>query len=227
MAKIAVGYARRSKESTERTVSLAEQDAAIREYARAQGFDLRWVLVDDGLSGRDRARYEPILRALKVHHASVLIVYHQDRLHRDVEEGLRIVRQLEGVGVELWVCGFGKVEVKTSGGYLQYAFGGVIAEYHAVLCSEKTTAGLRRKKLLGLKYSGIDPYGYHVVEGKLVPNKKEQEAIKEMVRLRRDGYSYRQIALGLEGFNIYARGGKRFSPSTVKKILDRGGTPCD
>lgn len=221
--KRAVGYVRRSKESDERTISLTEQESAIREYAKAQGFNLRHLCIDDGVSGRDASRYPPLLESIKLHEAEILIIYHQDRLHRKAKHGLAFLEELEDLGVELWICGFGKAELKTSGGYLQYAFGGVIAEYHAVLCSEKTVAGLRRKRLLGLKYSGVDPYGYHTVEGRLVENRSEQRTIERMKRLRARGASLRVIARFLSSLGSYNRGGRPFGSSMVKKILDREG----
>jgi DNA invertase Pin-like site-specific DNA recombinase len=51
---IAIGYARRSKESTARTVSLATQDELIRAYAAQTGLQLAAVLADDGISGGKR-----------------------------------------------------------------------------------------------------------------------------------------------------------------------------
>lgn len=226
--KIAVGYARRSKESNEHTISLTEQEAAIREYAKVHGFDVKAVVVDDGLSGRDRSRYNPILQAIDVHHAEAVVLYHEDRLHRDVGAGLEFARTLIQRGVELWIVGVGEVDVRTSSGYQRFMFGGIFAEYYVVLCSEKTKAGKERLRLMGRKYTGIDPYGYESIEDpehpgvfKLVRNKKEQENIATMFTLRRGGHSLRQVALGLSNSKIYARNGQRFGPSTIKKILDR------
>jgi DNA invertase Pin-like site-specific DNA recombinase len=50
----ALGYIRRSKESGQRTISLATQEAAIRQCAEANGLALAKVLSDDGVSGGRR-----------------------------------------------------------------------------------------------------------------------------------------------------------------------------
>lgn len=48
---IALGYSRRSKEATERTVSFEDWQARIAAYAAERGWQLIEVLVDDGVSG--------------------------------------------------------------------------------------------------------------------------------------------------------------------------------
>jgi DNA invertase Pin-like site-specific DNA recombinase len=55
---IALGYARRSKESDGRTVSLEDQRERIAAYCAERGWQLVEVLVDDGESGGRRERLE-------------------------------------------------------------------------------------------------------------------------------------------------------------------------
>ncbi len=219
----AIGYARRSKESGERTVSLYEQDASIREYATKHDYDLRLVIVDDGVSGTDSTRFPKIWEGIKLHDAQAVIVYHEDRLHRKVEDGLHFARQLKEKGLELHICDVGRINIGAYGGYLRYAFGGILAEAYVVLCSEKTTAALARKRKAGLRYSGIDPYGYRAVEGKLVPVSHEQDVI-QLIRLLHDQHvSIRNIIKRLTKGAIRARNGGIFGTALVHKIIHGGG----
>jgi len=52
----AIGYIRRSKESSERTVSLQDQRARIATYCAEQGLSLAEIVCDDGISGGRRER---------------------------------------------------------------------------------------------------------------------------------------------------------------------------
>jgi DNA invertase Pin-like site-specific DNA recombinase len=63
----------------------------------------------------------------------------------------------------------------------------------------------------GIYGGGKRPFGYDIVDGRLVPNDQEQAAIAEMGRLKGDGASLREIA---EAVGISA-------PMTVKRILQR------
>jgi DNA invertase Pin-like site-specific DNA recombinase len=62
----------------------------------------------------------------------------------------------------------------------------------------------------GVYGGGKRPFGYDIVEGKLVPNEHEQAAIAEMKAMRDQGAKLRQIGqrVGLAAM-------------TVKRVLDR------
>ena len=220
----AIGYARRSKESVEKTVSLYEQDQAIREYATAHDLEVQLVIVDDGISGTDVSRLPKVWEALKVHNAGAVIVYSIDRLHRDFVDGLTFARQLDAKGIPLHIVSTGPVNIRTEGGYLNYAFGGVVAELYVVATSQKTTAALARKRKLGLRYSGIPPYGYkHSFEGKLVEVPHEQDVILTIKSLHSSGHSIRKIIKGITEVGVRARNGGIFGTSLVHKIIKGGG----
>lgn len=87
-------------------IPIAEQMAACDEYARGRG----WVVVeryeDIGPSGRGLAR-PGLQRALKDAEARAwehLIVYRFDRLNRDEQEALELIRRLKHLGVTVRSC---------------------------------------------------------------------------------------------------------------------------
>ena len=81
---ITVGYVRRSKESGERTVSLEDQRERVAAYCTEHGWELVEVLVDDGVSGGRRQRLERLAERVRATGARVIVVYHLDRLARDL-----------------------------------------------------------------------------------------------------------------------------------------------
>src|SRR5258708_5425465 len=146
---IALGYARRSKESGARTVSLDDQRARIEVYCQDRGWRLTEVLADDGVSGGRRERLERLAERVKATHARVIVVYHLDRFARDLAATLDYLRRFSRRGVELHVVGRGQVEADTATGFIVTAVEGLAAEHYRRVISEKTRDALARLRAKG------------------------------------------------------------------------------
>ena len=70
----------------------------------------------------------------------------------------------------------------------------------------------------GIYGGGKRPFGYDVVEGRLVPRANEQAAIARMKALRKKGRPYREISKVIaDTFQV------DMPAMTIKRILDRAG----
>jgi site-specific DNA recombinase len=218
----AIAYIRRSKESTEKTVSLDVQERAIIEYARKVGLDLTGMIVDDGVSGGDRERYEQIHTLCREKSARAVIVYHLDRFARDTEALLTQVRSLAKKGIDVHVVGKGRIDLTTSSSLLMTTVEAAIAEHYRALVSEKTRDALALRKAQGRRYSGLAPYGYEFdANGQLLPVEREQMVVCRTRELHRLGVSLRHIAHRLEEEGFRARNGNPFAPSTLAGLVKR------
>ena len=65
------------------------------------------------------------------------------------------------------------------------------------------------------------PFGYDSNRGILVPNRKEQEAIRTVRQLRAAGLTLRDIAAHLNRKLVATKRGGVWDPNTVRKILHR------
>lgn len=207
----ALGYARKSKKSEARSVSLAEQEAQIRAYCQTQGWRLAEVLTDDGVSGGRRDRLQRVQAAVRQHRAGVVVVYHADRFARDLAGLLDTLRAWAKRGVALHVVGRGLVEVQTASGYLVNGVEGLMAEHYRLLIGEKTRDALARLKAQGRRYSGERPYGW---------GDPAEAAQLERVHavLRANGHSLRAISRELAADGLLARSGRPFAPSTLLRL---------
>jgi hypothetical protein len=70
----------------------------------------------------------------------------------------------------------------------------------------------------GVYGGGKRPFGYDVVNKRLVPNANEQAALARMQALRAEQKTYREIATA-----IAAEFGVEMPAMTIKRILDRRG----
>jgi DNA invertase Pin-like site-specific DNA recombinase len=217
---IAIGYVRRSKESTERTVSLEDQRARIAAYCAERGWSLAETLADDGVSGGNRERLERLAERVKVTGAHAIVVYHLDRFARDLAATLDYLRRFARRGVELHVVGRGRVEADTASGFIVTAVEGLAAEHYRRVISEKTRDALARLRAKGRWVSRFAPYGYRIAPGgQIVPDAVEQAVLREIVALRGASLSLRAISGALAARGRLARNGKPFAPMTLSRLV--------
>lgn len=215
----AIGYIRRSHESTERTVSLVNQRSSIEQYAQAQGWHLVDVVEHDGVSGGKRSRFAAIDAALKQHRAKVLIVYSMDRAGRDVVGLLSWLERAQRAGIQLHVCGKGQVETRTSSGFLTVSIEAAVAEHHRRITGEKTAAALHHLRSERRKWTRVPPYGWAWKDGQCVPDPTEQAVVARARMLRDTGLSLRAIAATLAAEGMTSRQGTVLSAETIRSFL--------
>lgn len=73
-------------------------------------------------------------------------------------------------------------------------------------------------------HTGLAPYGYCIIRGKLVPHPKEQEVIKVVLSLRAKGQTLMSIAEELNVRKIKPRSASKWDHSTIRSILNRNKT---
>lgn len=217
---VAIGYVRRSKESSARTVSLDDQRARIADYCASHGWQLAEVLADDGVSGGRRTRLDRIAERVRATGARHVVVYHLDRFARDLAGMLDALRAWSRRGVELHVVGRGRVEVDTASGFLIAGVEGLMAEHYRRVISEKTRDALARLKGQGRRVSRHAPYGYRLAPDglHLEPEPREQAALARLRGLA-PGRSLRALAAALAEGGILARNGRPFAPMTLARLI--------
>lgn len=222
MTPQAVGYARVSTAGqAEEGVSLAAQEAAIRTWATAHGYDLRAVEVDAGLSG-GRADNRPALqRALEAtcKARGVLVAYSLSRLARSVPDAYGIMRRLGESGARLVSLTEG-FDTGTSAGRLMYNILASFAEFERDVIAERTSAAIRHKASRGEYTGGAAPYGYRAEGGRVVPVEDEQAVIRMVRQLAHEGLRGAAIARRLNRAGVPCRG-SGWHARSVGRILAR------
>jgi site-specific DNA recombinase len=219
-AVVALGYVRRSKESSARTVSLKDQRERIAAYCVDRGWALAAVVTDDGVSGRRRERLVRLDAKVRETGASRVVIYHLDRLARDAAALLDWLERAARRGIELHVVGRGRIETQSASGYLVAGIEGVVAAHYRKVISEKTRHALARLRANGRRVSRFAPYGHRLASGgRLVVNPKEQAVLVQIATFRRRGRSLRAISRALAARGVLARNGRPFGPSTLLGLV--------
>ncbi|WP_128478072.1 recombinase family protein [Halorussus pelagicus] len=210
----AVGYARLSQDGK----SLPEQRESIREYADERGFDLEQIF-DDGqhASGysADREEYQAMLDRLEDGDVDHVVVRDRSRLSRDSKERLRLLLDLDSMGVDVHVVEVGeRVDLDDP-----YALTRESAQADADDAEKRKEAERGRAEAEYRAQNGLPngrpPFGlqYGPEKERFVPDHDDDafETALEVIDLRADGVSFRAIAEDIDGV----------SKDTARRIVDR------
>jgi len=191
----AVGYVRVSTEEQAREgLSLDAQEEKIKAYCTAKGWRLVRIYRDEGFSGKDlnRPALQEMLRDLKSDGIQAVVVAKLDRLTRSVRDlGYLIDDLFDGVAL---ASVEESLDTTTAGGRFVLHILGAVAQWERETISERTRNTLRYKRERG-EWVGRVPYGFKIgPDGRLIEDPEKVRNIQRMKRLRRRGYSYREIA---------------------------------
>lgn len=208
MNKKAVGYIRVSTtEQAQEGLSLAAQEARIRAYCTAKGWDLLRIYQDAGISGKslDRPGVQSLISDLESDGVDVVVVLKLDRLTRSVRDlGSLIDDLFKGRALATVQEG---LDTSTASGEFVLNMLGAVAQWERKAVGERTATVLRYKRERG-EWVGRIPYGFKIEKGRLVEDPEKIANIKKMKKAHRRGQSVRKIA---ERFGV--------SKSTVHKIV--------
>ena len=225
-----VAYVRVSTEvQVERGSSLADQEAAIREWAERAGHQVVAVCADEGVSGSNgldtRKGLYAALSAITAGQAEGLAVYNLDRLAR------KLTVQ-EGVLGQVWAGGHKVFSVEDQGEVVEddpsdpmrtamRQMRGVFAQLERGMLVMRMYNGRMAKLARGGHAHGAPPFGWQAEGGELVEDGAEQEALHLICELHDQGYSTRTIAehMVIEGFS--PRRAAKWQSTTVAKIIRR------
>jgi DNA invertase Pin-like site-specific DNA recombinase len=228
----AVGYTR---VSTDEQPTRIEDDTR-RITAACQGWDytLTEVIADVGVSGKvplaDRpngVRIHDLIEAKGSRSADILVVTALDRLTRESEDGVALIKRMVPNGRRhplLLVSLDDHIDLAGANGRFFAKLRVLLGEFERELVSERTSNALQHKRRTGRVYSSA-PYGWdHEGEGedrRLVPNESEQAVLVDMRAWRTEGVNDHAIAALLNSMGVPGkRGGRgRWQANLVYRIL--------
>lgn len=225
----AVGYLRLSPgERAAGGLGLAAQRRAIEEAAKRAGLELASVHVDGKKSGGKSIEQRPgLVEALDaLREGDVLLVANLDRLTRGSLFQQAIIEQrLEEIGARAVSAAGEGTESDEPEAILMRRIVQAFAEFERLRIGVRTRKALGEKRARGER-TGTVPYGWRVGrDGKLARDDEEQAALALMQALRARGRSYRVICARLTKREIPTRGGGKWLPATVRRILERAASP--
>lgn len=159
-------YARISQDRTGAGVKVAAQVADGKELCGRLGLPEPAVLSDNDLSaysGKPRPGYDKLLAGLKSGEYNVLIVWHVDRLYRDMRDLENIVDAVVASGTTVHCVRGGEINLSTPEGQMQARMFGVLSRYESAHRADRVTNGANGTKArarAGRDHGGSRRYGF-------------------------------------------------------------------
>ena len=232
--KRAIIYCRVSSEDQATNgLSIDVQEKVCRECAEKDGNIVIEVVKDEGKSGKSlsgRTGMKRILNLARNKEFDVFYAIHGDRLARNTEEHLMMMRLFKENAIEVKFLYQAGIDRNTASGYMADTMNAVVSEYHSKITSEKTMSALREKAKEGWSPAMI-PIGYMGVENPLfrqgemsrhviVPDPDRASLITEMFSLyATDNYNGIDLNEIVYKKGLRTKRGARVSLSITYQIL--------
>lgn len=222
-----VGYIRVSTEEQSSTgVSLQAQRERLDAYVSLYDGVLIDVVADAGVSAKTLRRpgLAHALAVLDRGQADGLVVAKLDRLTRSVRDLGELLDRYFCEGKAALLSVGEQIDTRSAGGRLVLHVLASVAQWEREAVGERTRAALDHLKQQGVRLGGT-PFGLRRVEsgdGTVLNDADDEQAvIDEMVALRNEGLTLREIAAHLTQAGHRTKRGRRWHASTVRGILRR------
>lgn len=166
----AVVYCRISQDRTGAGLGVDRQREDCEALAERNGWDVVEVYVDNDVSafsGKKRKDYERMLADLDEGKATVVVVWHTDRLHRSVTELEKYINMCERRGVTTHTVQAGELDLATPTGRMVARMLGNVARYESEHKGDRIARKRRQKAMAGEWAGGIRPFGWGVPTGEV------------------------------------------------------------
>ena len=192
-------------------------------YAMMKGWEIAEFFVEAGVSGSvplaDRPEGQRLLAAAKP--GDIIITPRLDRAFRSAADALGTLEELKEQAIGLHMIDLGGDVCGNGISKLVFTILSAVAENERDRIRERIRDVKRHLASQGIYGGGKRPFGYDVIDGRLVPNPTEQAALARMIQLRKEGVALRQIGSTVAGeFNL-----PMMAAATVSRILARHEPP--
>jgi hypothetical protein len=150
----------------------------------------------------------------------IVVAWHQDRLHRQMHEGLVFNDLARKHDVRVVTVMGGEDNLSTARGRFNSNNATNVAAYESEHRSERVKAGLADRAAAGkIHTGGWQPYGWR--KDRKMLNKREAEVVREMIMRVIDGDSLSAITRDLNDRKIKTASGVRWSHRRVRETVMR------
>jgi DNA invertase Pin-like site-specific DNA recombinase len=214
-------YARISEDRDETQAGVGRQVEDCERLAGIRGWDVVERYVDNDLSayrGSKRPEYRRMLEDIRARRLDAVIVYHQDRLHRQPSELEQFFDVCDGAGLTQLASVSGDIDLATHDGRLKARILGAVARNQSDAASRR----LQRKALQVAKEGGVAgggtrPFGFEA--DFVTVRESEARVVRELAERLIAGETLRSLCQDLYERGIATSTGRPWSSTPLRRML--------
>ena len=210
--------------------SLNAQRDKLHKYAEYQGMQIVGEFTDEGRSGKNvvgRLAFQEMLSKIKSgeDNVSYVLVFKLSRFGRNAADVLNSLQLMQDNGVNL-ICVEDGIDSSKDSGKLMISVLSAVAEIERENILVQTMEGRKQKARQGEWNGGFAPYGYSLIDKKLIINEEEAEVIRlifDKFTTTTMGINTIATYLNQHGYRKVRRQNNKldtFSVAFVKGVLD-------
>jgi site-specific DNA recombinase len=212
-------------QQAESGAGLAAQQDACNKWATVHKVQIEQIFTEEGISGALGLDQRPALMGLisVLRKGDVLLVAKWDRVGREELSVAFIEKAVRDRGAKIVsAAGEGTEDSDELSGFLMRKMAKLFAEYERMLIKTRTKSAMQAKKARGERVGHI-PFGHQLAEDgeHLERNPEEQAILQQIVELRRNGLSTRQIAAEMNSRGAFNRGQALWNHASMHRVMSR------
>lgn len=214
-------YCRISSDRDDTKLGVERQEQDCRQLCADEGWTIVGPYIDNDISAADptkvRPEYRRLLKDIEGGMVDAVVVWAEDRLHRQPIELEEFVKTCDQAGVTKLVTVSGTIDMGTGDGMMIARIKGAVAAEEVRKMKQRVMRRKLQKAQNGEYAGGLRPYGFDAdgVTHKL----DEVELIHEAMRRALEGESLRSVSEDWNSRGLQTVRGKRWSPTMVKRLL--------
>ena len=166
----------------------------------------------------ERPKLNALFHAIKNGEIKHLFVYDQSRLSRNDLVASVFRYECRRNGVTIYTKD-GKYNLSNPSDNLLTQLMNAVAEFDNSVRSDKVRRGRIKKSKLGFWQGAVAPYGYKIVDQRLVLNPEEAKWVKEVFESRANGEKVTAIAQYLNAHHVKPRFRNKWSHSSIRVMM--------
>lgn len=219
MARTAIYTRVSTEDQAKEGFSLEAQMERLESYCEAQGWEVVARYVDEGHSGRSTNR--PAYRRMMDERErwDLILVMKMDRIHRNSKNFMIMMENLEKWGKKFTSMSE-SLDTSTAVGRFVVDIIQRIAQLESEQIGERTYMGMAQKaENIGGIMGFYPPFGYHYLEGELVPLDDEASIVSAIYQSYASGDTMATIAWRLNQQGTLTKRGNRWTVWSVSHVL--------
>ncbi|WP_458412742.1 recombinase family protein [Schinkia sp. CFF1] len=219
--KVAIYIRVSTEDQAKEGYSIPAQREKLEAYCVSKEWTDFTIYADEGISGKnmDRPKLQLMLKHIEQNEVNRVLVYKLDRLSRSQRDTLTLIEDYFLKNKVEFVSLTENLDTSTPFGRAMIGILSAFAQLEREQIAERVRFGQEKKVRSGKWKGGMAPYGYRIVDKKLVIDKEEANVVKMVFKLSRT-LGFLTIAKKLTSLSYKTRKGGDWHVDTIRDIAN-------